>query len=405
MPSTTLPRNYERLQARVSALETLQRVARDLAAELNLETLLKKILGAAMDVSQSTAGTLFLHDPDTNELVFKVVVGGGEEILKETRIPAGRGIAGKCFSEQRAIIVDDAEADPRFFSAPAVSVGLAIRQLIAVPLVVQGNAIGVLEVMNKESDEPYSAEEVELLMAFAAHSAVAMENARLYGQVLQDRDRILAVETAVRNDLARDLHDGPAQMLSVLIMQFRLLKELGKRDPNAILPELLEMEAVASKAMFQTRNILFDLRPVILEQRGIGPALEQYAARLRMTEQFRVTLNTERLKTRLDLKREGAIFSIVQEAVNNVKKHANARSLEIHGFEDEDYLTLVIHDDGKGFDLGRAKEEIGERGSYGLLSMRERADAANADLVIESTPNKGTTVTLQVPIKGEKQTS
>jgi signal transduction histidine kinase len=235
-------------------------------------------------------------------------------------------------------------------------------------------------------------------MAFAAQSAVAIENARLYGQVLQERDRILTVESAIRNELARDLHDGPAQMLSVLIMHLRLLKELAQRDPELVFGELVNLEAEAQKAMYQTRNILFDLRPVILEQRGLAAALEQYAIRLRMTERLRVTLNMETLKSRLDWKREGAVFSIVQEAVNNVKKHANANLLEIRASEDEEFLTIQVKDDGTGFDLYETQAHSGERGSYGLLNMKERAEIAKGKLVIESTPTSGTTVTLQVPI-------
>src|SRR4051812_31454666 len=109
----------EHLVARIAALETLQNIARDLTAELDLETLLEKILRAARQVCHSTAGTLFLYDSATHELVFKVIVGGGGDALKEKRISADLGIAGESFIRQRAIVVDNAADDPRYFSAPA----------------------------------------------------------------------------------------------------------------------------------------------------------------------------------------------------------------------------------------------------------------------------------------------
>jgi len=384
---------------RIAALEMLQHAARELNAELDLPALLEKILRAAMKVSRSTAGSLFLYDAAAHELVFKVIVGGGGEALRETAISADRGIAGESFTQQRAILVDNAETDPRYFSAPATSVGLMIRQLVAVPLIAQGRPIGVLEVMNKDSGDAYTNEDAELLMAFAAQSAIAIENARLYGEILDERDRILAVEAAVRHELARDLHDGPAQMLSALIMEIRFLRELVKRDPSKLETEFVNLEAVAQKAMYQTRNILFDLRPLILEQQGLGQALEQYVMRLRMIEPFSITLNAETLKTRFEPKAEAAIFSIVQEAVNNAKKHSGATHLEIDAIENETALTITVRDDGKGFDLSQIEANYGQRGSLGLLNMRERAEIARGTLEIVSEKEKGTTVRLSLPLK------
>lgn len=397
MSSTLDDTSHAALHARINALQTLQNVARELTAELDLSTLLAKILRAAMDVSHSTAGSLFLYDAATHELVFKVIVGGGGDALRDTRIPADRGIAGQSFVQQRAILVASAQADPRYFSAPADSVGLVIRQLLAVPLVYQGKAIGVLEVMNRDSGAEYTNDDADLLMAFAAQSAIAIENARLYGQVLEERDRILAVEAAVRHELARDLHDGPAQMLSVLIMELRYLRELAGRDVNKLMTEFVNLEAVAQKAMYQTRNILFDLRPLILEHQGLGPALEQYVLRLRMIEPFKIALTADTLKTRYEPKVEAAIFSIVQEAVNNAKKHARAGHLEINAVENEQGLTIVVRDDGLGFDVTRTQASYGERGSLGLLNMKERAEIARAKLDIVSEKEKGTTVTLSRP--------
>jgi signal transduction histidine kinase len=252
--------------------------------------------------------------------------------------------------------------------------------------------------MNQEAGEKYTADDVELLMAFAAQSAIALENARLYGEVLQERDRILAVEAAVRHELARDLHDGPAQMLAVLVMQARIVRDLAKQDPSRIPAEVVSLEATASKALYQTRNILFDLRPLILEQQGLRPALEQYVLRLRMVEPFQIVLDAATLQTRLEPKQEAAIFSIVQEAVNNAKKHAKPDNVWIDARETNTALEIVVRDDGRGFDVAEIQATYATRGSLGLLNMRERAELANGALEITSQPERGTTVTLVVPL-------
>ncbi len=386
------------LRARIRALESLQTVARELTAELDLEVLLEKILRAAMEVSQSGAGSLLLHDPETDELVFRVVVGGGGEALKGTRLSTTRGLAGESFVQQRAIIVENAEKEPRYFSAPADVSGISVRALVAVPLIRQGKAIGVLEVLNRSSGSRYTAADAELLMAFAAQSAIAIENARLYGQLRRERDRILSVEAAVRHELARDLHDGPAQLLSALIMEIRYLRDLAVRDPSRTEMEILQLEALAQKALYQTRNILFDLRPLILEQEGLCAALEEYVTRLRLVEPFRVALDTKSLHSRLEPKVEAAIFSIVQEAVNNAKKHASPRNVWIVAGEADNVLTITVRDDGRGFDVAQTEAEYAQRGSLGLLSMKERAEIACGKLKIDSVRDQGTAVTLSLPI-------
>jgi signal transduction histidine kinase len=294
--------------------------------------------------------------------------------------------------------VEDVEHYPRHFRATAQSVGVQVRQLIAVPLVAHGSAIGVLEVLNRTSVGPYSQEDADLLLAFAAQAAVAIENARLYGELVRERDHILAVEAGVRRELARDLHDGPAQMLSTLVITARYLQELLRRDPRRIGEELDELETLALKAMHQVRNILFDLRPVILEEQGLGPTLEQYVSHLRMVEPFAVKLVAPSLHSRFPTRVESAIFSIVQEAVNNAKKHARPRNVTIGGVEKGDMLIISIRDDGQGFDVTQTLVNYAERGSFGLLNMRERAEIAQGTLQIKSRPGKGTTVTLSVPL-------
>jgi signal transduction histidine kinase len=120
--------------------------------------------------------------------------------------------------------------------------------------------------------------------------------------------------------------------------------------------------------------------------------------RLRMVEPFKITLNADTLKTRFEPKVEAAIFSIVQEAVNNAKKHANAAHLEIDALENGNALTITVRDDGRGFDVTQTQSNYGARGSLGLLNMRERAEIAHGKLEIDSELNRGTSVSLTMPL-------
>lgn len=394
----SLSNQVERLRARVDALRAVQDVARDLTAELDLDRLLHKILRASVTVMGCAAGSLLLYDPSTSELVFEVVEGGGGEALEKTRIKSDQGIAGCAFSQREPILVEDAMRDKRYFAEVAQRYDLQVHTLIAVPLIAKGNAIGVLEIMNRTSGESFNEDDQELLLTFASQSAIAIENARLYQSVIQERDRILVVEAGVRQEIARDLHDGPAQILSAIIMSVRLMREMVDKSPERLRDELLHWEALGQKALYQVRNLLFDLRPVILETQGLGPALESYADRMRLVEPFSLSVDVQSLKARFKPNVESAIFSIVQEAVNNAKAHAAPSRLWITGVQEGGELRITVRDDGRGFDLARVEQTFAERNSFGLLNMRERAEIAHGKLEIQSKQGRGTSVSLTIPI-------
>ena len=382
-----------RLEQKIAALEALQEVARCLTSELNLDHLLAQILQSAVYVMRASAGSLLLFDPATNELVFKVVQGGGGEALRNERFPSDRGIAGSVFTHQKPSIVHDVKTDDRYLNIGNEG-GFSANSLIAVPMIHQGKPIGVLEILNKRSGDRFNADDQALLLAFAAQSAVAIENARLYQQVVSERDRMLVIEEEVRRELARDLHDGPSQLLSAIIMNLRFLREVIVRKPEDAKGELNGLEQLAIQALHQVRNMLFNLRPVLLETQGLPAALRAYVDRQCESKDLQISLETDSFELRLQPKAEAAIFSIIQEAVGNVRKHAAAKNIWISAHQNGDVLTICIQDDGCGFDVQQVEAAYAQRGSLGLLNMKERAEIAQADLTIDSAPGKGTQVKL-----------
>ncbi len=397
-PTADSPAELDRLRARVAALRALQDLARELTAELDLDRLLHKILRAAVTVVGCTAGSLLLFDPATSELVFEVVEGGGGAALEKKRIQSDQGIAGAAFTKGQPVVVPNAAQDQRHVNAVASQYGIGVQAVIAVPLIAKGRPIGVLEVMNKTDGQDFSAEDQDLLVAIASQSAVAIENARLYRSVIEERDRILLVEAGVRREISRDLHDGPAQILSAIVMNVRFLDEVLRRTPDKAIDEIQQLEGLAQKALYQVRNILFELRPTVLEVEGLGPALKAYAERLSLVELFDIKFEIDSLETRFKPNVESVIFAVVQEAVNNAKRHAAPRHVWIRADERGGYLTIAVTDDGCGFDVAAMERMDAARGHFGLLNMRERAEIAHGDLAIESQLGLGTTVTLRVPL-------
>ncbi len=386
-----------RLKQKFAAFEALQEAAQSLTFELTLDQLLAQILESAVRVMRASAGTLFLYDPAARELVFQVVQGGGGDALRNTRFPSDQGIAGSVFTEQKPAIVHDVKTDDRFLDI-SNEAAFITRSLMAVPMVHKGRAIGVLEVLNKGSGEQFNEDDQELLLAFAAQSAVAIENARLFQQVVSERDRMLVIEEQVRHELARDLHDGPSQLLSAVIMNLRFLREVIARKPERAGEELNSIEQLCMQALHQIRNMLFNLRPVLLETQGLPAAFRAYVDRLRETPGPEVHFETDSFNLRLEPKAEAAIFSIVQEAAGNARKHAMAKNLWLTAFQKRGLLTIAVRDDGCGFDVNSVEAAYGQRGSLGLLNMKERAEIAQAQLTIDSAPGKGTLVKLVLPL-------
>lgn len=390
-----------RLEQKVAALKALQEAARSLSSQLDLDQLLAQTLQSAVQVMQASAGSLLLFDPATRELVFRVVQGGGGEQLLNQRFPSNQGIAGAAFTQQQPIIVNDVSLDQRFLNI-GNSNGFRAASLIAVPLTQKGAAIGVVEVLNKTTGEQFDADDQELLLAFAAHSAVAIENARLYRQVVTERDRMMIIEEQVRRELARDLHDSLSQLLSASIMGLRFLREVTTRKPERIPEELDSLEQLSIQALHRVRDMLFNLRPVLLETQGLAPALRAYVDRQREVKDVEVQLDTESFNSRLEPKAEAAIFSIIQEAVGNVRKHAQASHIWITASQKQGKLVLSVRDDGCGFDVQRVQSLYAEQGRLGLLNMKERAEIAHAQLTIESSPGKGALVQLVIPAPAAK---
>ena len=395
-----LEADYREAQERIATLHVVHEVASSLTSELNLDPLLHKILAKAVEVMEASAGSLILLDEFTDELVFEVIEGGGGENLKGVRMSRDKGIAGWVATHQKPLIVDDVNSDNRYYQSIAQSFDFKPTSLLCVPMISRNKLIGVLQVLHNIAGRYFGPLDRQLLTTFANQAAIAIENARLYENLKEERDHLVVVEDEVRKRLARDLHDGPAQMVSSLVMSLGFTKELLKRSPDLAEAEINESLDVANKTLKQLRALLFDLRPVILETQGLIPALELYAERLEETEELNITLTVENEFDRLAHKAEVAIFSIIQEAVNNAKKYAHANQIDliVQADKQQDSLTFLIKDDGVGFDVQQVKARYDEQGSLGMINMQERTEMINGQLRIHSGVGQGTRVILNLPL-------
>ena len=388
-------------QQRLSQLGLLYQVGQAMASTFDLNKLLNDTLQLTTSVIDAAASVLMLIDEQSNELVFEVTHGIEEVVVPLKRIGLNEGIAGWVAAHSQPIIVNDVSKDSRFSQEADARTGSLTRSIAAVPLQIKGKTIGVLEVLNKFSTDGFDEEDLRLMLTLATQAAIAIENARLYQSLREERDRIIQVQEAVRKELSRKLHDGAVQLLAAIAMNVEHIGRLLKLKPEAVFAELDALRKLVHQATREARIVLFELRPVILESQGLVPALRSYVNQLD-DEGFAVHLDVNNFKQQLDPKVAGTIFSIIQEAVNNVKRHAHAKNVWLNLAVDRDQLVVGIKDDGQGFDVKAVERDYGQRGSFGLLNMHERAELIDGFLVTESSqvePERGTVVTLRVPLK------
>ncbi len=428
----SLSERLHAMQQRLTHLTLFYDIGQKLTSSLDLSVVLQETTALAASALAADASTLMLVDEETQELVFEIPVGSAGGILRQQRIPITQGIAGWVATHGVPTLCNDVTTDPRFSSLVDAMTGYVTRSVACVPLQVKGRIIGVLEVLNKQQPEGFNQQDLEWLSTIASQAAIAIENARLYEGLRQEQERIIRVQEQERHALAQDLHDGPVATLGAVIMGLENVQRLLANDPDRAKDELGYLTNAVRAAYRELRQRLFELRPVILRTKGLSAALQSYATYLR--DISRLTLSLELPETLPELMPQAAeaVFVIIQEAINNVRKHAQAQhcwlrirvsesasrrvgeeanrrigeeSL-IRQFADSDaplrQLVVEIEDDGQGFDVDRVERTSGERGSLGLLGMRERAEPLGARLTILSPrPNgqNGSLVRLEVPLE------
>jgi signal transduction histidine kinase len=161
------------------------------------------------------------------------------------------------------------------------------------------------------------------------------------------------------------------------------------------------MAEMSHRASRDLRTVLFELRPVMLDSHGLVATLKEYVQKVRESQNLPLRLDAGGFNRRLPPKSESTIFAILQEAINNAQKHAEAKNIWLRLAERDKTLVAVVEDDGAGFDMATVEGSYGQRGSLGLLNMRERAEMVDGMLTIRSVPGFGTTVTLRVPLSDD----
>lgn len=366
------------------ALEALSDAVLAVASELAVAPILQRLVGAARQLVGARYAAIGI--PDDKGRFDEFITSGmtDAEIASIGPLPRTHGMLDAVMQSTDSMRMPNLQRDARFGGWPANHPDM--RSMLGVPIVSKGTVIGAFYLTDKKGETAFTDADQTLIERFAAHAAVVVENARLFEQ-----SRLLSV-VEERNRLARDLHDSVTQTLFSLNLTAQAAADLIERDPRRAQNELRRVSELARAALDEMRNLVFELRPAELEVEGLVGTLQKHIEIVRRSHDADISLTVAgngRVEPTLELE----VYRIVQEALNNVIKHAGARSVAIAIEFHDGAVRASIRDDGTGFD----PEALPVRAKHlGLTSMEERARSVGGTLQIESAPGRGTTVSVEV---------
>jgi signal transduction histidine kinase len=365
----------------------------------------RRVMDAAQGIGTSGLSDL---NPDARVMSAVLLFQGKDNMLRvvssrrlprsdETvSVPGVRGILGLALKQAEPVFGGDAYRDPelRYFLGFQDA-----KSVLAIPLRSGFENYGVM-VFGCEQPNAFSDEHVELMAAIGTQATISLQNAVLYQNLVIEKERIVEVEEDARKKLARDLHDGPTQSVAAIAMRVNYIRRLLERQPQQATEELWKVEDLARRTTKEIRHMLFTLRPLVLESQGLVAALSQLAEKMKDTHDTTVLLRGQTdIEQYLDTNAQGVLFYIIEEAVNNARKHAQSEQIWVRLYRREAYVVIEIEDDGVGFDVGAVDANYDQRGSLGMVNMRERAELIEGTLRVQSAKGRGTKISVLVPIE------
>ncbi len=391
------------LLSRHRELAVLHAVALATSGPLNISEMLDRALKAVLKGLELSSGWVFLFDEEGQRTPLVCHAGMSATVVEaESSRRTGPCACKRVVESRQPEVIGPLEP-----SCPALGMDLGDGRRLtchaSVPLVSKGRVLGVLNV-GSDDPERFAAEDMAMLGAIGRQIGVALENARLWeelkrkeeirGQLLQ---KVITAQEEERKRIARELHDETSQALTSLIIGLNEAENAGRLED--VRARLAILRQTATQTLDAVHDLAVELRPSLLDDMGLPAALQrytrEYSAKIGIPVDFHA-VDADGL--RLPPEVETAVYRIVQEALTNVAKHADATQVSVLLEVTDANLIVIVEDDGQGFDAEAILASGARERKLGLFGMGERAELIGGTLTIESTPGMGTTVFVKVPL-------
>lgn len=401
MLKETITSRAEQLREMQERTSSIGKMTEAITGTLNFE----KILNAALNIGlvnlrknkeQRVVSVALLFREDDRLYIADQV---GLTTFEDRRtLSSEAGVVAEALEEAQPMLCTNPVNDP-ILSELGIK---HMRSVLVIPLRAHYDNYGAL-IFACERAGAFPEDHIHTLNAIALQATVALQNAVLYNNLMADKARIIQMEEDARKSLVRDLHDVPTQTIAAVKMRLTIARRMLQQGSDTLDTELAEIEEMTQRATEEIRHVLFKLRPLALESQGLIAALNQLADKMQKTYRQNVTVKVaDEVETFLSENQQGALFYLIEEAVNNARKYAEASVIAIQGVRQGTVIAIRVADNGKGFDTGVVEAGYDNRGSFGMVNMRERAELLDGTLTLKSAPGQGTIITVLIPIKQAK---
>ena len=379
-------RLYESSTRWLRQLESLNEIGTALASEIELEPLLGLVARRLRELVDARLVLIAL--PQGDAMAVAAAEGENTYGVVGTRLEFGGSKAGRVLQRGRSERVDSVLEDPEVDQQAARQLG--VRSALYVPLIVRGRAIGVVIAHDKTGGSPsFTDDDLRLTESLADRAAVAVDLSERVGR--DALARVVQAQELERKRLARELHDETGQALTSILLGLKPLEQGAATDEDRA--AVASLRELVVSTLQDVRRLAVELRPTALDDFGLATAVERLAGTFRDHTGMRVDFEAQLGENRLPAEVETTLYRIVQEALANIVKHADASHVSILLTRSDRSVAAVVEDDGRGFDGDATRDDV-----LGIVGMRERVGLVGGRLRVESTVGSGTTVAAEVPI-------
>lgn len=384
-------------------IRALLRLSEKLNSTFDVEKLMDELAIEAIQLVQADAGFAGIISGEKLTCQ-KYVRGDGFQAFHCSWSP-GQGLPGWLLLHKTAYLTNDAREDRQIDQELRQT--FTITSALSIPILdAKDTLLGCIEVHNKKDTGGFTPFDQKTMVGVSQVASIAIQNALAY-QKLQEAEalhshlleKIMTAQEDERRRISRELHDEIGQSLTSLLVGLRAVED--EASSGAIGTRVSDLRKITSNTLQEVQRLARGLRPSVLDDFGLEEAIARYAAEF--TSMYGIQVDVAQdggISCRLPPAVETALYRIVQEALTNVGKYAKATTVSILLQRNPDQVQLIVEDDGQGFDAQVMLQRAVEGAHLGLHGMRERAALLNGSISIESSPGTGTTIYVQIPVKG-----
>jgi|GEM_PF-1396616 len=407
----TITNALDRIEQSLQELQALNRIVQLANSDSDLIRILSAILEEAVALLHADAG--FVGHWDARAEVFRDVAACNMPLFSDREFRSRESLSSEVAKYKKAIFLEDYSRYPYRIKDLE---RFRFKATMGLPLLVDGECIGALVIQSVDPKRRFTHQDGLLLSAFANQAGAAFEKARLY-QVAMDQlvelkiaqeklaregqeleaalANMVRVQEEERARIAADVHDGVVQMMVGGLCELQAAMARFPQDPDFVRTRQERARVLIRDSITQLRRVIFDLRPTILDNAGLLPAIKSLMEDFRQMSEINIEVHASGMPCRFSPEIEIGAYRIVQEAVNNATKHAHASSIQVNMRFTPGELEFRIRDDGLGFSIDEALPANEKKA--GLIGMKERARSLGGSLSLSSTPGLGTQVLVNIP--------